>query len=83
MKKTNLKLVVLAFFCALSINSLTAQNNKQKTKLTITERTLSADGSNSMKKLIKVGAAAEKHLKKLNLDKYTDENSISELTIKK
>lgn len=36
-----------------------------------------------MKKLIKVGAAAEKHLKKLNLDKYLDENSKSELIIKK
>ena len=58
-------IAILAFFCALSINEISAQEKAKEQKVVIIEKEVNADGKVTEKKVVKTGAEAEAYLKQM------------------
>ncbi len=59
---------ILAFFSALSLSTLSAQQETEQHKIVIIEKEIDENGKVIEKKIIKEGAEAEAYMKKINLD---------------
>ena len=63
--KNYISITLLAFICAFSISQLSAQDQKQETKVVVIEKVKNSDGKVVEKKTIKPGEEAEKYLKEM------------------
>lgn len=68
--KNVLTVLVLAFICAFSINTLTAQNVKEEHKVIVVEKVIDENGDVTEKKIVKEGEEAKKYMNKMTEKEY-------------
>jgi C-terminal processing protease CtpA/Prc len=64
--KNYITVCLLAFFCAVSISSLSAQDKKVSKKVVVVEKTVDADGNVSKTRTVKEGEEAEAYIKEMD-----------------